>query len=184
MSLHRECAYKKKAKRVSKCILSFENEGISQNTDVVCSFKWISLVIPVQIDCYFKFNPCLTSCVGCRPPLCCLFRCLAHRSHFIEDNYGMINNVLLETNKTKPAGLFSFPDRSHYCLQYMFMAFWTAIWTKGRSYKGLMNGMHLLQLFRSRFKHRVALNYKTRFSQEDERIYCMSLIICLGYYTK
>ena len=44
--------------------------------------------------------PCLTYFVGSSPALWCLFRCLVHRFLFIEANYGIINHVLLETNKT------------------------------------------------------------------------------------
>lgn len=72
------------------------------------------------------------------------------------------------TNKTKHvfgAIVHFFPDRSHYCRHVH------GLLNKGAFYKGLMNRMHLPQLFRSRFKHREALNYRAGFSRQDERLY-------------
>lgn len=71
------------------------------------------------------------------------------------------------------AEFFTFPERSHCCLHVH--GFLKSPLSKGCFYKGLMNGMHLLQLFRSEFKHRVALNYRTGFRQHLEFTVCCSL---------
>lgn len=72
------------------------------------------------------------------------------------------------TNKTKRVSgaiVHFFPDRSQYRRHVH------GLLNKGPFYKGLMNGMHLLQLFSSRFKHRAALNYRAGFSRQGERLY-------------
>lgn len=75
---------------------------------------------------------------------------------------------ITSTNKTERvlgAVVHFFPDRSHYCRHVH------GLLNKGPFYKGLMNGMHLVQLFSSRFKHRAALNYRAGFSRQDQRLY-------------
>lgn len=79
------------------------------------------------------------------------------------------------------AGLFSFPKRSHYCHVHVFLS---SLLNKRCFYRGLMNGMHLLQLFKRQFKHTAAANYETRFIQLGKRICYMLLVLCLGCFNK